>query len=114
MEMPSVGAQDGREGGLCSCDGRRLCVVRWPPWGALDASLGALSITRTSKGCPDDHGAVDHQLDSACALGFCLTRTIIEGQELLNSLLEPINDCERPLRFLCPRMRDTVWPAGFA
>jgi hypothetical protein len=89
-------------------------VVRRPPGSALGASLGALSITRTSKGCPDDHGAVDHQPDSACALGFCRTRTVIEGQELLISLLEPINDCERPLRFLFPRMPDTAWPAGFA
>ena len=114
MEVSSVGAQDGREGWLGPVMARLLFVVRWPPGGALDASLGALSITRTSKGCPDDHGAVDHQPDSACALGFCRTRTVVEGQELLNSLLEPINDCERPLRFLFPRMRDTVWKAGFA
>lgn len=76
-------------------------MVRWPPGGVLDSSLGALSVTRTSKGCPDDHGAVDHQSDSACALGFCRTRTVIEGQELLISLLEPINDSQRPLRSLC-------------
>ena len=78
-----------------------FCVARRPPGGALGSSLGALSVTRASKGCPDDHGAVDHQPDSACALGFCRIRTVIEGQELLISLLEPINDSQRPLRLLC-------------